>query len=167
MLTSAVQHTPGNPYTASTPFKGLAAMEGYCSAFFFGAPWRWILAGTQEMTIIGKDLHMIKGEWRRRSGGIEQADILRIIGRYGTAAGEPDINDRHGLPTGVAVRPGIYSKKSAQFYFERNLFAGFTHSRLLNGLAEVNETAGNCPSERKILSLDEHDLSANLDNYIG
>ena len=109
---------------------------------------------------------MVKAKWRRRSGGIEQADIFRIIGCYGTAAGEPNINDRHGLPAGVAVRPGIHSKKSAQFYFERDLFAGFAHGCLLNGLTEVNETAGNCPSEWKVLSLDEHDLSANLNNYI-
>jgi hypothetical protein len=142
-------------------------MEGFCSAFFFGAPWRRILAGPQEMTIIGKNFRMIKGEWRRRSGGIEQADILRIIGCYRTAAGEPDINDRHGLPAGVTVRPGIHPEKSAQFHFERDLFAGFTHRRLLNGLTEVNETAGNCPSERKVLSLDKHDPGANLDNYIG
>src|SRR6516162_6393083 len=110
---------------------------------------------------------MIEGEWRRRSSGIEETDLLCIIRRYGIATPATDINDRHGLPAGVAVRPGIDSKKSAQFHFERDLFARFTHRRLLDGLAEVDETAGNCPSERKILSLDEHDLVANLDDHIG
>ena len=75
----------------------------------------------------------------------------------------------HGdrLAARIAIGPRVHTQQRAQLDLERDLLARLAHGGLLDSLAKIDEAAGNCPPQRKILALDQNDFVADLGNYIG
>src|SRR5580704_11177140 len=95
----------------------------------------------------------------------ESADCADRAARRSRCA--PDVYHRDRLAARIPIRPRIHAKQRAKLDLERDLLARLAHRSLLDGLAKIDEAAGNRPAQRKILTLDQNDFVANLGDYVG
>src|SRR5262249_23297155 len=85
--------------------------------------------------------------------------------RSSARAGNIDRGD--GLAARVTPGSRVDPEQGTQGDLERGFFQRLADRRLLYGLAEIDETTGNRPAERKILALDQNDFVANLHDRVG
>ena len=88
--------------------------------------------------------------------------------RAGNAVRAADVHRRDRVPSWVAPRIGIHAEQLDELDVEPGLLAHLAHRARLGGLADLDEAAGNRPTRRRILALDEHDAAAReLDDHVG
>jgi len=110
---------------------------------------------------------MIERERRRERIWRKQPDTLRIVrGDRGTR-GTSDIHSGYGLSARIAIRARVDPKQRDEFDLQADLLSRFSNGSAFHAFSEINEAAGNGPAERKILSIDQNDAIADLDNYVG
>src|SRR5258708_5348898 len=103
---------------------------------------------------------MIERQRRRRRARIEEPHRLRVVGGTRLSTRTRDVYDSYRLSARIAIGPRIDAEQCANFDIKRNFLARLANRRLFDGLAEINEAAGNRPPVRKILALDKNHLVA-------
>ena len=66
-------------------------------------------------------------------------------------------DNRNGVAAWVPGRIGIDAEQRPQLDVEPSLLACFPNGRLLNGLAQIDETPGQRPAEWRVPATDQHD----------
>jgi len=108
---------------------------------------------------------MVEGKRRQIAQG-ENADFNGIISRMGRTVSLSEKYSGYGMeawvPTGVRVAVHLAKQGNIK---PRFLFC-FTYRSSLKRLPVINETAGDCPAEWRVLPLDQNNASINFNNDI-
>lgn len=100
---------------------------------------------------------MVEGERPAAVPGIGDDGRPGVVAALGPTR-RPGQEDRgNGVDPRVPGRVGIDADLTDEFDLEGGLFAGFSHGRGLDGLAVVDEAAGQRPAGRRVFPFDEDD----------
>ena len=103
---------------------------------------------------------MVEGETPRPVMGIEDDRGLGIVGPARLTPGPGQEDRRDGVEAGVPRRVGVGAELAEELDVERGLFTGLPDRRRLEGLAVIDEAAGQGPAGGRVLALDEDDAAA-------
>src|ERR1700722_5030015 len=131
------------------------------------APRSGKFASLEPAHVVGENLRVIERERSRRIARIAERGVLRVIGAPRRPRCARDVDHRDRLAARIPIRPRIHAKQRAKLDLERYLLARLAHCGLLDGLAKIDEAAGNRPAQREILTLDQNYFVANLGDYVG
>jgi hypothetical protein len=99
--------------------------------------------------------------------GPEHRDVAGVIPGARRSPATTDEDRRDGVPAGVTGRIRVGVELAHQRDVEARLFPGFPDGRRFQGLAVLDEAAGQGPAERRVPATDQHDgPRPHLDDHV-
>ena len=103
---------------------------------------------------------MVEGQRPPAVAGVGHDRPAGVVAAAGAARGPGHEHGRDRVQAGVAGGIGVRPELAEELDLEPGLLAGFAHGGRFEGLAVVDETAGQGPAGRRIPALDEDDAPA-------
>src|SRR5882672_7779401 len=127
-----------------------------CALYQHGARRGFSAALPEAPHVIGQDARVIERELRRLPG-IDDDKRAGVVTRHRIAARGRHVHDPDRVPARIAHRIRIHAQERPQFDFQTRLLARLANRGLLDGFADVDEAARDCPAQRLVAPLDQYD----------
>jgi hypothetical protein len=99
---------------------------------------------------------MIKRQIGRQIFRIEHRERGSVVASIGLTLCAGNIDHRRRMPARVARWVGVHAKQRHKTNGERRFLEGLAHGCMLDRLANIDKSPGDCPSTGRIAALDQH-----------